>query len=742
MKTCRLNLHRVLTAIALLLAAFVPVSCGGGTHLPEGWVSHVYKLIEHPDAFTGTKGQFEEINNYITLNTDTRRAFRMWDNSDLSFDVNLPVDGKIKFAYGFGEDLSGYQPEVSLEVKASDGENIKDLDSVKIGTTSPEQISGWTDVAIPIPLDATGQQRLSFTLSGFDAGRPWQSFFLAHPSIVAPTIGAQPKRIILISVDTLRADHIGCYGYNRPTTPNIDAFAQEATLFENCLTPGAWTFPAYAAMFTGKYPSITGATTNMQSLPVSERTLADIISASDFATFSVVNVSWPGAPSGLNRGFDSSKLFWDQYADVSLDYAREWLKRHAEDDVFMFIHLFDPHQPYFPKDKFFGTFDPGYEGRYKRKSAGLEFVTAGEGKLTEAERKHLVALYDEDILGCDESIGNFLQFLKDGNFYEDSLIIINADHGEEFGEHGKYEHGHQLYTESIRVPTIIRGPGFTAGERIKGLCGNFDIFPTILEWLKIEVPGDLNAVSLNELINGRAEEGKRWLLTEQLLTGVEQKAVSTDVYRYIYHTLDGKEELYDITDDPVELSNIADQRNATSRNYRYLVKEYALNQGIGWHVRIVRGKPEWHGEPFYEGRIVAPSGFAEVKRTRIGDNDKFEQVGNELTFHISVGSYNYKAFDFTTNDENDQVQFEISSPNNPRPGDFVFIGPELIPMPDSSFSLSILDPLFGLGMPQFLQSPGHDGLHIWGTSAALHEEVTPDLDNETIEELKSLGYLN
>jgi len=727
--------------VLLILTALLPLGCGGRYALPEGWLGHCYKLLEHPESFAGKADALKLATGYFTYNIDTREAVRIGVSKALSFDVFLPSEGKLKFAYGFGNELSGYAPEVTLTVKAEAEGIDAELESLKISTKDEDKAGHWSDASIAFPADVSGYMRLTFSLAGPKDAQPGGVMLIAHPTIVAPDKAGKFKRVIWISIDTLRPDHLGCYGYQRPTSPNIDAFAKEATLFEYCLTPGAWTFPSYAAMFTGKYPSITGSTTNMQRLPPSERTLAELISATDMATFSVQNIPWAGTQSGLNRGFDTCKLFWNEYADVSLEYSRKWLAQHADEDVFMFIHLFDPHVPYNPKDKFFGTFDPGYKGGYKRTVIGLEHISEGKAKLSDAERNHIIALYDEDILGCDEDVGNFLKFLKENDIYSDSLIIINSDHGEEFGEHGKYEHGHQLYNESLLVPMIIRGPGYDKGKRIKGMCADFDIFPTILEWLKIEVSEGLNAVSLNNLMKGQVEKEKRWLLSEQMLTGVEQKAVSTDKYRYIFHTLDGKEELYDVTEDPLLLADISAQRNATSRNFRYFVREYTLNQGTGWHVRISRGKVDWAGEPFYEGKIIVPSGFVDVKRTQLGDKDEFEQNGNELTFRISIGQYNYKAFDFTTNDENDRVLFEVASPNNPNPNNFVFIGPELTPMPDNSFTLCILDPIFGLGMPQFLQSPGHDGLHIWGNSKTLHEKVTPEIDKETVEALKSLGYL-
>jgi hypothetical protein len=277
---------------------------------------------------------------------------------------------------------------------------------------------------------------------------------------------------------------------------------------------------------------------------------------------------------------------------------------------------------------------------------------------------------------------------------------------------------------------------------VHGMCSNFDVFPTILTWFGIKVPDDLDAVSLQKLDDGDVAPDSRLLLTEQLYFGVEQKGVSTDTYRYIFHTADGSEELYNVSDDPGMKTDIASDRRATSRNFRYFVTEYTLNAGTGWHIRASRAGADWTGPGIYKGTITAPSGIAEVKPTRIGPEDTLDVNGNVLTFSLQVDKWTFKAFDFKTNDENDQVQFAVYSPDNPAPEGYIFIGPEKELMPSSEFTLSILDPRFGLGMPVFGQSPGHDGFHVWGNSVALHEKVTPEIDERTLEALKSLGYLN
>jgi arylsulfatase A-like enzyme len=733
----------IIGALVVLVATFTDVNCQAGARLPEGWTSHSFKLTEHPETFTGDEEAFGNIFGRTTIEDDSRQGFMMGSKKELKFNVYLPPLGKVRFSYGYGPGLHNFGDEINLTLRSKTADFDEQIGWWEVEPIEEEGTGRWVEAGATIPIDAAGDVELIFKLNGLVKPTSGRAFFLAHPAIVVPDDGGKRKRVIWISIDTLPADHLGCYGYERQTSPNIDAIAQEGTVFERCISECPWTLPSYAAMFTGRYPTITGATTNVRFLPEDETTLAQIISEQDFATFSVYNVPWVGVSSGLDRGFDVSRLYRNQYADVSYEFAREWMLNHADEDCLVFIHLYDPHLPYAPKEDFLDTFDPGYEGRYKYIKENYDGLRMGTNTLTDEEKVHIEALFDEEILSCDSETGDFVGFLKEKGFYDDSLIIINSDHGEEFWEHGGFAHGHQLYDEILHIPLIVRGPKFGKVKRVSRMCGGFDIFPTILEWLEMEVPEEISAVSLFETMKGEVEPEGRMHLSEQLYFGTEQKGVSTDGYRYILHTIDKAEELYDVTDDPEMYKDVTAERRAVSRNFRYFITEYTLNEGIGWHVRMYRTpKGDRLGER-YEGKIVAPSGFAEVSPTRIDGDDMLEQVGNELHFSISIPLWADRAFDFRTNDENDEVQFEILTDGDPSAEQYIFLGPDKVPAPSTNFTMSILDPMFGLGLPVFgPQGPMHHGFYLWGTSETLREQTTPEIDDRTREELRSLGYLH
>ena len=716
----------------------------GKIAIPEGWLSHSFKLAEHPEVFVSTETTFETVCLRTTFGNYSRKGFLLDAGVELSFDVYLPPGGSIKFALGRGLDSSQYEKNALLSLVAEGDGEIADLGLWNIGNIFKGEKKRWFDyITLVIPKEAGGNVRLTFSLTGFkDDLPPSGTFFLGHPVIVSQDDSGPRTRVIWITLDTLRADHLSCYGYDRPTTPRIDSLAGEGTLFERCISECPWTFPSYAAMFTGRYPSITGATTNLRVIHKAERTLAEIISAHDFATFSVVNSYWVGEKTGLGQGFDTLKEFSVKDAKVAFKIAREWFTSHADEDCFVFIHLMDPHLPFVPKEKYRNTFDPDYRGRFRYGTENYNQYELEDMDLTESEKVHLEALYDEEILGCDEDVGDFLDFLKVNGLYEDSLIIINADHGEEFWEHGGFSHGHQLYDENLHIPLIIRGPGFDGGRKVSNTCAGFDVFPTILEWLELDTPGEINAKSLFEIMDGKVDTENRLLLSEQLYHGAEQKGVSTGRYRYILHTLDNSEKLYDLTDDPEMLVNIATDRRSTARKFRYFATEYMLNEGSGWHVRIYR-RSEEEGGARYQGTIAAPSGFADVEVLRFQDGDSLEVEGDKLKFDVSLDEWGHKAFDFTTNDEMEEVGFFIRADGHTGAEGLIYLGPDRLPPPASQFTITILDPMFGLGQPQFGPDAGSfHGVYIWGNSETLREQLTPEIDDATREELKSLGYLH
>ena len=708
--------------------------------LPEALFSYDRDIITPMDKF------YDSISGEYTIAKDTRRVVMMGEHTRLTTWVDHPGYELLRFSCGLNEDAFKYGKELTLQVSyipfGKDKEEIE-IGEVSLNTRNKEDTAGWKDIEWVLP-ESSWSDRLIFALDGIADGAPADAFLLAHPTLVNKENALPLTRIIWIGVDTLRADHLGCYGYQRPTSPHIDRFATENTLFKRCISTSPWTFPSFASMLTGKYPSTAGAVTNVKYLPDEELTIAEWLNKINFATMSIVNSHWVSKMTNLHQGFAVSKRFSESEASVSFDAALEWLNAHSGENAFVFIHLMDCHRPYHPKPEYLGKFGANdYSGQFTEEfmvmPEVIEEIRAGNVTLPEEDWNQIEALYDEEIVGLDQDFGAFIKGLKAAGIYDDTMIIFTADHGEEFREHGGYEHGHSLYDEVIHVPLIIKDKMFRPGERIDSLCSTIDIFPTLMAKLYLTIPSDINGLNLLSLAEKYEEPDERYLLSEQLYYGVEQKGVSTDQYRYILHTEDGSEELYDFDEDPEMLDSVADDRRAASRDLRYFAKEFTLNGESGWHMRFGHPKGDEFGKN-YHVEITAPGGFTDIVMHGFEDADSLIEEDGSLVVDVHIEFQGEKMLAFSTPDEDVELLFTVEIDGGNEHSDLIYIGASKTPFPYNEFSLKITNEHFGLGIPNFQQ--GKDpGLYIWGNSLSLRDELTPEIGDQAREELRTLGYL-
>jgi arylsulfatase len=320
--------------------------------------------------------------------------------------------------------------------------------------------------------------------------------------------------VILITVDTLRADHLGAYGYALPVSPSIDAFGREATVFENAVAQAPHTIPSLLQIMTSKYRQSLG-------IAPQDLTLAEFLRGYGYQTAAVVDnalLELDPTARGLMTGFDRfyrngildpdvAQQHWKTKtpADCITAQARRWLKtREPDHPFFLWLHYFDPHDPYLP------PFADNLE--LLSRNSGSQFTgdirntflfTTPEGHavppVSANDRNHLIALYDAEIRYLDQSIGELFQQLKDDGLYKGSLIVLSADHGESFGEHGLWMHGHSLYQPEVHVPLIVKSPAQPRGQRIALPVQAIDIFPTIADIAQAPVLGaTLDGVSLRQ----------------------------------------------------------------------------------------------------------------------------------------------------------------------------------------------------------------------------------------------------
>jgi arylsulfatase A-like enzyme/Flp pilus assembly protein TadD len=301
------------------------------------------------------------------------------------------------------------------------------------------------------------------------------ALFLAVAALAGCT-GEPPRpNLVLLSVDTLRADHLSCYGSDSISTPHFDRLAREGVLFEDVSTVAPTTLPAHASLLTGVSPAIHGARDNVgfrvrDDIP----TLATILKEAGYRTGGFVGSFVLDSRFGLARGFDvysdempeTERGLLERRGDAVLKAAMDWIDGDREGPFFAFLHFYDPHRPYDPPEAF-GT--------------GGEDLGSG---------------YRGEVLYVDSLLGTLLDFLEARGLSDSTAVVVTADHGESLGEHGEDTHGFFLYQATLRVPLLVRAPSLPAGRRIPDVASAVDVAPTVLEILGVEAPAGFDGVSL------------------------------------------------------------------------------------------------------------------------------------------------------------------------------------------------------------------------------------------------------
>lgn len=396
-----------------------------------------------------------------------------------------------------------------------------------------------------------------------------QRYFLASifaaTTLLAGACETRGPNVIVISLDTVRADHLSVYGYHRSTTPNLERFGEEGVVFEHAFTQTPWTVPSHMSVFTSLYPSvhsITHLTPQSDMSPMLPEILRDAGYSTGAFVAPVLSEDY-----GFAKGFDHY-LRTDRVrpAEILVDRALEWLAVDPHEPAvrdqpfFLFLHLFDAHHPYEPPWPFDTAYVKDYRPNLRELSRTHPYTQ--EKDLTAEELAEVVALYDGEIAYADFAMGRFFDALRELGLYDNSLIVVFGDHGEGFLEHGLMNHGNSVYEELIRVPLLVKLPGARSVERrIEGPVQLIDIAPTILHELGL---GSATAMQGTSLFEPVLRDGSRRFA---YVSEAYASCVRTDSWKVIENpesrsqtiprALDVDYELYNLAEDPEEQNNLA-----------------------------------------------------------------------------------------------------------------------------------------------------------------------------------------
>jgi arylsulfatase A-like enzyme len=393
-------------------------------------------------------------------------------------------------------------------------------------------------------------------------------------SCSTPPENGRPNVLVYL-LDTVRADHLGCYGYGRSTSPSIDRLAEEGVVFENVIAQASWTKPSTASILTSLYPSRHGAINKLtDKLPDEAHTLAEVFKNAGYSTAGFITMGWVDKTFGFEQGFDTyvypngmedipkggRKLF---DADEINELAFRWLDENGNNEFFMYIHSIDPHDPYSAPGEYRDMFNPNYGGQIDGSIQQMRQLEAHGIQLPPRDLAHLEALYDGEIAFNDEHVGALINRLESMGILDNTIVVIVSDHGEEFYEHGGYRHGKKLYNELLHLPLIIRFPDqIDGGGRIGALVQSIDLAPTLVELAGLDIPDLFQGKSLMPLVNGSDEEINRMAYSEEDYeeSSYLMDSVIKPPYKLIHYPKAGVSELFDLYADPLEQRSISDER--------------------------------------------------------------------------------------------------------------------------------------------------------------------------------------
>lgn len=394
---------------------------------------------------------------------------------------------------------------------------------------------------------------------------------MTFATAVSGQTSAKPaSNVVFITIDTLRADHVGCYGYKQIKTPNIDTLASDGVRFDRAFAVVPVTLPSHSSMMTGTYPMLSGMHDfSGNKLSPLQPTLASILKQSGYQTGAVIAAAVLDSRFGLNQGFD---FYYDHFdfsrldeanldemerpGNIVGDVALDWLAKNSQKKFFLWMHLYDPHFPYHPPEP--------YSSEYAAHP------------------------YDGEIAFADEQVGRVLRFLKEKGIYKNTIIVLCGDHGESLGEHGEKTHGFFIYNATMHVPLIIRMPEEPTARTVDDPVSLVDLMPTVLNAVGLEIPSQVQGRSLipeiRGISSGDGHAGRdRTLYGETFLPRIhfdwsELRGSENAKYHFIEAP---RPELYDLAKDPGELHNLFSEKSAIADEMRAKLREMIRDYSAG-----------------------------------------------------------------------------------------------------------------------------------------------------------------
>ncbi len=493
-------------------------------------------MFDYLPAITEWSARNEEVRNgHVAIYDETRQALIAPTPSRYDATFRIPENGRLSFGHAILPISWRVDTSAAFSVSVVDGSGTPERVYSYEAPVIDQAQAGWLDVDVSLARFAGKEVtvRLETTSGSPDAivNSVW-SDPVAYAPLGDAESGSRPKNIVLVSLDTLRADHLADYGYPRMTAPAFTRFSRENVVFDRFVSQAASTGPSHMSLFLSMFPSAHGIVNHEQQLSRKAVTLAEIYRDAGYRTAAFTEGGYTAAEIGFYQGFSSyAEVVGPMdgrggYADVTFPRAADWIERNRDQPFVLFVQSYQVHVPYCPGEPWVDLYRGGYNGPLDRcvgygeigamnyEAMGLPWKLEknhGKNPPTPEDIEYLVALYDAEIRKIDSWFAHLLDTLEEQGLAEDTIVVVFSDHGEDFGDHlALGRHARSLYDEMVHVPLAMRIPGGPNRMRIPDMITSVDLLPTLLELTGVSAPKNLEpeGASLVPLLEGRELESR------------------------------------------------------------------------------------------------------------------------------------------------------------------------------------------------------------------------------------------
>ena len=511
-----------------------------------------------------------EMAQSVELSGDRRPALLVTAGAPSDRELTLEAGDRLRFAVGAPEPADPDAATVEFRLSCVRQANQMTLDQV----TGLRTGGRWRDREVRIPEELAGQGRLRFEVTS--AG----TVAVADPRIVPRRVDrSRLPNLLIYLIDTLRPDHLSCYGASHRTSPRIDALAADGYRFENFYAVAPWTRPTTATLLTGVSPEHHGMGKELP-LPEAIETLAEILAAARYSTWAAVSNPQVGVHElGFDQGFhrfvnhEGIRIADDAHRMTASSEQLNrsilpWIEASGDEPFFLYLHSMDPHSPYTPGPGAQGPFGRSYRGPLRSKGLRPTVLRPLSNYLGDAEREYVRGAYDNEILHQDAQLGELLDALEAQGLRNETIVIVVSDHGEEFQEHGNWGHGYRMWEELLRVPFVLwmpeqyRQASNPVPQVIQETVSQLDFLPGLLDLLGLETPGPLAGKSWLPLLQDApgADTNPLFAIDFQSWKGDEIGAYRSGRYKLLWCN-EGRqtliERLFDLEADPKEQHDLS-----------------------------------------------------------------------------------------------------------------------------------------------------------------------------------------